>query len=97
MRVLQGIFMLLGLGFWLGATGLYGHYEKTRPSQPDPGAGRIYAYRQIEHVFYLNAQERLRWRCLLLATGICLAVMGGAELYMRRPGKLSQSPPEARP
>ena len=89
--------MLLGLGFWLGASFLYGHYEKTRPPQPDPGTGRIYAYRHIEHVFYLNAQERLRWRGLLLATGVCLAVMGGAEIYMRRSGKPSHPPPGANP
>ncbi len=87
--------MVLALAIWLGASALYLHYAKTRPGQPDHETGRTYAYRQIGHVFYLNSQERLRWRCLLLATGICLAVVGGAELYMWRLSKLSNPRPEA--
>ena len=97
MRALQVTFMVLGLGFWLGASALYVHYAKTRPKQAEPETGRTYPYSQIGHVFYLNSQERLRWRCLLLATGICMAVVGGAELYMWRLSKRSNSPPEAGP
>jgi len=36
---------------------LYMHYAKTRPGQPDPGTGRVYAYGQAGKNFYLNAGE----------------------------------------
>jgi hypothetical protein len=34
---------------------LYMHYAKTRPEQPEPATGRIYAYGQAGKDFYLNA------------------------------------------
>jgi len=63
---------------------LYMHYAKTRPGQPDPGTGRVYAYGQAGKNFYLNAGERRLWRCLMAAGVACLAVMLGSYLYERR-------------
>ncbi len=81
---LKTLFAILGLVFWIGSGVLYLHYAKTRPGQPDPGTGRIYAYGQAGKDFYLNAAERRRWRCLVAIGVTCLAVMVGSYLYERR-------------
>ncbi len=78
------LFAVVGLGVWIGSGVLYIHYANTRPGQPDPGTGRIYAYGQAGKDFYLNAAERQRWRCLVAIGVTCLAVMVGSYLYERR-------------
>jgi hypothetical protein len=75
---------VLGIGLWWGSGSLYLHYAKTRPSTPDLEAARIYAYQQVGQVFYLNAQERLHWRCLMLAALVCLLVMAASHFYGER-------------
>jgi hypothetical protein len=83
---IKTLFAILGLGLWIGSGMLYFHYAKTRPGEPDPGTGRIYAYGQAGKDFCLNAGERRLWRCLMAAGVICLAVMVGSYLYERRSG-----------
>ena len=93
---IKTLFAVLGLAFWVGSGLLYLHYAKTRPGQPDPGTGRIYAYGQAGKDFYLNAAERRRWRCLVAIGVTCLAVMVGSYLYERRLSS-GPPPPAARP
>lgn len=81
---IKTVFAILGLGLWVGSGMLYVHYAKTRPGQPDPGTGRIYAYGQAGKDFYLNAGERRLWRRLVAAGVACLAVMVGSYFYERR-------------
>lgn len=84
------LFAILGLVLWFGSGVLYVHYAKTRPGQPDPGTGRVYAYGQAGKDFYLNAAERRLWRSLVAIGITCFAVMVGSYLYERR---LTTGPP----
>jgi hypothetical protein len=92
-RSIKILFAILGLGLWFGSSELYIHYAKTRPRQPDPATGRMYIYNQAGGVFYLNAKERRRWRCLMAAGVACIALMAGSYFYEER--LISRaSPPE---
>ena len=80
---LSKISVIFAVVIWWGAGALYMQYARTRPPRPDPATGRIFAYQQIYHVFYLNAHERLLWRSLISAALACLLLTGGLLLYAR--------------
>ena len=65
--ILKVVSAILSLGFWTASFVIGYHYAFTRPSKPDPGAGRIYPQHQIEGVFYLTSHERFLLYFLMVA------------------------------
>jgi hypothetical protein len=67
-EIIGGILFLLGFAIWIFHFWVFFKYDDTRPRQPDPSAGRIYAQNNHGHYVYLTRSEASNVTWLRIST-----------------------------
>jgi hypothetical protein len=80
---MMSVVRFVGVLLWLGTICLYWHYDDTRPTLMMPAEGRLSAWNEHGHVFYLTLNEELRMYALLGAGAVLFGIAGTVEFYAK--------------
>jgi len=81
--VIQTIIGVAALSTWFGYIAMFEHFDATRPTTPDAGAGRIIPQNNHGHVVYLTEREEKKLLRLQYCS-IGLVLPGTLVLYIYR-------------
>ena len=83
-RLTARLAVILGIVLWSSASYVYGMYERSRPTVPEAGTGRVFRLVNHGYAFYVTRKEMVTVYSLMGAGAVL--VVGGILIGLRGAG-----------